>query len=90
VTREEIKKQAERGLAFLEFVHGPGVPVVRHALESIRKGALMIPFEITYRVGVYHNSIIIQAEDEADAKELVGDRHLIPEGGVIVRVEARS
>lgn len=29
------KKNAERGLHFLEFSHGPGTPVVRHALQSI-------------------------------------------------------
>lgn len=38
----ENKKSVERALHFLEFTHGPGVPVVRHALESILKRCMMV------------------------------------------------
>jgi hypothetical protein len=50
----------------------------------------MSPFEVTYKVGKYQNTVIVQAEHRPDVYFKVRELKLIPEDAQIVAVETRE
>lgn len=50
----------------------------------------MPPYEITYKLGKYESSLIIQAPDEREARFRAVEAGLIPQGATITSVELRE
>lgn len=50
----------------------------------------MSPFEITYTVGKYTNSVIVQADSDEGARAVAFKWFLIPQGAEITKVEQRG
>jgi hypothetical protein len=56
----------------------------------ILKGQAMEPYEVTYKVGKYQNTLLVQAEDQGDAEAMVWKWNLIPRDAEITKVERRG
>lgn len=50
----------------------------------------MTPYEITYTVDKYENSVIVQAESDEGARAIAFKWFLIPQGAEITKVEQRG
>jgi hypothetical protein len=50
----------------------------------------MTPYEVTYVVGPYKSSVVVQADDAEDARAKARAQGMIPKGGQIVAVETRE
>jgi hypothetical protein len=50
----------------------------------------MPAYEVTYKVGRYENTIILQADSLDGVRTALSDQGLLPQGGEIISVKLRS